>query len=201
MKNRIYSLYALDWTEYERGWGQRPDGTTYYASKEEAQIAADDYNKKYNNEPVAPDYYVMPSKPYLAEVDEATYNKVMGYDKKQISEESTSGLLHEDFRYEEAEKALIDLLKQIASVKCNTKRSATYNGPEILSSSVLVTSPNIAESFTKDAIAYNRAAGRNKLQVFISKVFQLGYSVGYEKGCQSNKKLLELLSMTSPKKK
>lgn len=49
--------WAVDWVEYEAGWGQRDDGTTYYDTKEEAAKAIRDYDAKYNNKSTVPSYY------------------------------------------------------------------------------------------------------------------------------------------------
>lgn len=73
----IYAVYKVEWTEYERGWGQRPDGTSYHKSKEDAIKYIQEYDKKYNNEPSAPDCYTKGGSPHLAEVDKKLYNKVM----------------------------------------------------------------------------------------------------------------------------
>lgn len=72
----IYSAYKIEWTEYERGWGQRSDGTSYYASKELAEKCAKDYDEKYNSEDSAPDEYTKPGKPVLVEVSKEVYNNV-----------------------------------------------------------------------------------------------------------------------------
>lgn len=32
----VNAIYAMNWTEYERGWGPRPDGVSLHASKEAA---------------------------------------------------------------------------------------------------------------------------------------------------------------------
>jgi len=69
----IYSLYKIEWTEYERGWGQRPDGETFHLSLEEAEKFASDYEKKYNNEDVVPECYSKPGKPKLVEVSKNFY--------------------------------------------------------------------------------------------------------------------------------
>lgn len=42
-------LFAMGWTEYESGWGSRPDGFTLYKTKEAAKkhILESEKNKKY----------------------------------------------------------------------------------------------------------------------------------------------------------
>lgn len=75
----MFALYKIEWTEYERGWGQRPDGETYYPSKELADKAIADY---WNGMPKeVPDTYSKPSDPFLVEVTEEFYHKVMANEK------------------------------------------------------------------------------------------------------------------------
>lgn len=73
---RIYAVYAIDWTEFERGWGQRPDGTTLYKNKSEAEshLKEDAESKKGTD---VPECYSSPGKPYLKEVVKELYEKVM----------------------------------------------------------------------------------------------------------------------------
>lgn len=71
----LYALYKIEWTEYERGWGNRPDGTTYYPTKELAEKAVTDYWARMPKE--TPDCYSSPSEPVLVEVNEELYNKTV----------------------------------------------------------------------------------------------------------------------------
>ncbi len=71
------AVYQVEWTEYERGWGQRPDGISYHKSKEVAEKYISDYNEKFNNEPSVPECYSKGSTPKLVEVDQKIYNEVM----------------------------------------------------------------------------------------------------------------------------
>ena len=73
----IYSVYAVNWTEYERGRGQRPDGVSLHKSKEDAEKFVADYDKKFNNEATVPDCYSKGDKPKLIEVEKEVYNEVM----------------------------------------------------------------------------------------------------------------------------
>lgn len=73
----IYSVYAVSWTEYERGWGQRPDGVSLHKSKEAAEKYVSDYDKKHNNELTVPDWYCKGSSPKLIEVSKKIYDEVM----------------------------------------------------------------------------------------------------------------------------
>lgn len=100
-----------------------------------------------------------------------------------------SKILHENFSYPKVEKELRDLLSQIAEVKQRGNIKVLYEGEEILSASVLAISFNIQESFSRDNIKRSKEQGRDKIDIFINKVFQLGYSVGIE----SNRKYQTLL--------
>jgi hypothetical protein len=53
------TLYKVEFTEYERGWGQKHWDTEYYDNEPEARQRAIDYNNEHNNETSAPDWYVM----------------------------------------------------------------------------------------------------------------------------------------------
>lgn len=71
----MIALHAIRWTEYERGWGQRPDGISFYASKERAEqhrtafLAARNPNK-------VPDEYSDPGKIEIMEVSRDLYDLV-----------------------------------------------------------------------------------------------------------------------------
>jgi len=58
----------VEWTEKERGWGQRPDGFTYYPSIEKAKAAIEKYWDKMPKDEV-PECYSAPSEPKYVEVD------------------------------------------------------------------------------------------------------------------------------------
>jgi len=65
------TLFAQHWTEYERGWGSRPDGLSLHNSREDRKTFIDKYNKKYNNAPVAPDdYSVADGEAFMIQVDD-----------------------------------------------------------------------------------------------------------------------------------
>jgi hypothetical protein len=90
--------------------------------------------------------------------------------------------LHKDFSYGDTAKHLKKLLLQLCTVKVKKKiEDVKYEGDDIESSSILATSFKISESFTEKQLDYDKERGRDALDVFINKVFQLGYSVGYEK--------------------
>jgi hypothetical protein len=82
---KLYAVYAVDWTEYERGWGQRPDGKSLHNSKESAEKCVSDYDKENNNLKEVPESYSKGGKPYLCEVDKKTYDQVMKVGKVFIA--------------------------------------------------------------------------------------------------------------------
>lgn len=69
----MLAAYAINWTEYERGWGTRPDGHTLHATKEIAQKYRSDFLSKRPGGNYVPDEYSQPGDPFLTEVDEATH--------------------------------------------------------------------------------------------------------------------------------
>ncbi len=72
----MFALYATKWTEYERGWGQRPDGITLFEDRSTGEKHIEEHYAKRGNGP-APDEYSNPSKLELVEVSENLYNEVM----------------------------------------------------------------------------------------------------------------------------
>jgi len=70
----MFAAYKIEWTEYECGWGSRPDGYSYHATKELAKAYVDDYWKDMPKE--TPDEYSRPSEPVLEEVSEELFNKI-----------------------------------------------------------------------------------------------------------------------------
>jgi hypothetical protein len=51
------SVHVIQGTEFERGWGQRPDGYVAFPSKFAAELYITDYSKKFHTSPTAPDEY------------------------------------------------------------------------------------------------------------------------------------------------
>lgn len=68
------SVYCINWTEHERGWGQRPDGHTLHASRENADAYLADFIARQPAE--ARDEYSRPGKPFLVEVHEDVFDLV-----------------------------------------------------------------------------------------------------------------------------
>ena len=54
----VVQAFKVELTEYERGWGQKHWDTVYFDNEAEARQYAIDYNRKHNNLPSAPDWYV-----------------------------------------------------------------------------------------------------------------------------------------------
>lgn len=70
----VKAVYRIDWTECERGWGQKHYRHTDYDSLAEAKAAIVKHWAGYPDGHV-PDYYIRPSEPYLVEVEEEKENK------------------------------------------------------------------------------------------------------------------------------
>ena len=63
--------YRVHYTEYERGWGSRPDGHKDFEGSDaltEAKKHADEFNAQ-NTAPSAPDWYMTASEPQLVDLD------------------------------------------------------------------------------------------------------------------------------------
>jgi hypothetical protein len=94
---------------------------------------------------------------------------------------------HKDFSYSETAKQLKKLLLQLCTVKVKKKiEDVKYKGEEIKSCSILATSFTISKSFTEEQLKHDKEQGRDALDVFINKVFQLGFSVGYEHSIENH---------------
>ena len=64
----IQAAYKIHWTEYERGWGSRPDGTQVFKTKELAEQKIKEFFAKRKNDGHVPDEYSNPSDPILFEI-------------------------------------------------------------------------------------------------------------------------------------
>jgi hypothetical protein len=60
--------YRVRYTEYERGWGSRPEGFTDFDSLEEAKEHARKYNAG-NTSPSVPDWYMIAENPVFVDAD------------------------------------------------------------------------------------------------------------------------------------
>jgi len=73
----LLAVWAIDWTESERGWGQRPDGTSLYKSEELAKKHIKEDTDRKSKDKEVPECYSFPGKPYLKQVDKKVYDIVM----------------------------------------------------------------------------------------------------------------------------
>lgn len=72
--------WAVDWIEYEAGWGQRPFDTTVYETYESAQSAIARHwveERMRNPSGATPGWYIAPREPYKAVIETDT-GKVVG---------------------------------------------------------------------------------------------------------------------------
>lgn len=64
---QIKIAYAVEWTEYERGWGPRPDGFSLHPDEQAAEDFSHHVTKDYTGP--APDTYIKPDgKPFAVSV-------------------------------------------------------------------------------------------------------------------------------------
>lgn len=73
------AVYRIDWFEYERGWGQTPDGYSLHLNQADALKYIDQY---WASQPdrlngMAPDFYVAPHDPHVVKVDYAVYDTLV----------------------------------------------------------------------------------------------------------------------------
>lgn len=79
-----FTLYKIDWTESESGWGKRPDGTTLHKNMQNALLFIEECKKRErerNPSGIVPDCYSYPDKPELIQVPKDLYDFVMSLDE------------------------------------------------------------------------------------------------------------------------
>jgi hypothetical protein len=77
----VLAAYRIDWTEYEKGFGTRPDGTTLHRNIESARAVIERlWNSQEKFDGPTPDEYTRPSSPRLVEVDEQTHERLQAED-------------------------------------------------------------------------------------------------------------------------
>ena len=74
--SQILAVYRVDFTEYERGWGNRPDNFTLSLTKEIALKHKREYETGGNSE-----IYQRGSEPILVEVNQELYDFIKNSDK------------------------------------------------------------------------------------------------------------------------
>jgi flagellar biosynthesis/type III secretory pathway protein FliH len=94
--------------------------------------------------------------------------------------------------YSVIEEDMIDLLNKIATVRIKSVQSVDYNGVDIDEPVILAIDTTIKEAFTKEDLQRRKENGQNKLQVFINKLFQLGYAQGYKRAKEEHTRFLNL---------
>lgn len=65
-EQKLLQVWRIDWTEYERGWGSRPDGYTLYVRKVDADHAYNNMMDDRGGE--VPDWYMNASLPRLVDL-------------------------------------------------------------------------------------------------------------------------------------
>jgi len=74
-KKRTYPVVVQKWEESEKGWGIRPDGYSLHLNEEDRETYIKNYWDGMPNE-VQEEYSHPSGTPYLADVDEETYEKI-----------------------------------------------------------------------------------------------------------------------------
>jgi hypothetical protein len=74
---RTFPIVYDTWTEYERGWGSRPDGMSLHLNAADHKAFVADFDARYNNAPTAPDEYTKADhKTKVVEVPESLYEQL-----------------------------------------------------------------------------------------------------------------------------
>lgn len=69
-------IAEIEWTEYERGWGQRPDVFSYHSTLDDAEKYAKEFIDGLPG--TAPDCYSSPGTPRIVEVEDTFGFLVVG---------------------------------------------------------------------------------------------------------------------------
>jgi hypothetical protein len=73
-QTNMHWVYKIEWTEYEPGWGCRPDGCSYHETKEAADEFIKEHLGKITHSKSAD--YSRPGTPNLVEVDDSMYHLI-----------------------------------------------------------------------------------------------------------------------------
>lgn len=119
----MQQIWAVEWTEFERGWGQRPDGWSLHSSKDDAESFIKDYNDTNNTDNNPPGIY---SQLYLAKepsfVDEKFYKFIKEEKYYYSLKNSLSGCIMEA---EEIMKS-----KEVKKENINIEEVVKYKTPD-----------------------------------------------------------------------
>lgn len=70
------TIYVLDWTEFESGWGCRPDGIQVFTSYEELEKILESDRKKRKESISFMSEYSIPTSKTIIEIDTKDFNKI-----------------------------------------------------------------------------------------------------------------------------
>ena len=70
------TIYVLDWTEFESGWGCRPDGIQLFLDYSELEKILENNKKERNESKSTPLEYSIPTTKYICEIDIKDFNKI-----------------------------------------------------------------------------------------------------------------------------
>lgn len=73
------TIIAVEFTEHERGRGQRPDGYTIHLDEEDAKRYSAAYVRRFNNQPTVPDEYSVPETPFKAHISDKEFQALKAF--------------------------------------------------------------------------------------------------------------------------
>lgn len=82
------TVHVIQGTEYERGWGQRPDGYVAFTSKKDALRFIADYNERHNTAKHAPDEYTVYDYIGIMDCSDGFHNAVVERNVKHFDRRS-----------------------------------------------------------------------------------------------------------------
>ncbi len=84
---KLQLVLCQEWTEYERGWGRRPDGCSIHASEEDRKVFCADHWARMPERgrgPTPDEYSIEEGAPYLAIVSDALYGELQQSTRKGV---------------------------------------------------------------------------------------------------------------------
>jgi hypothetical protein len=70
------TIYALSWTEFESGWGCRPDGLQVFTSYDELEKVLERDRKERESAKYTPSCYSIPEVKYILMVNDADFKAI-----------------------------------------------------------------------------------------------------------------------------